>query len=161
MRISEIESKLKQNYGEIKILQKKVAELISQNATLSQEKESRLMELFSEYIQIGKLFEIEKYVYFDGIQTGGKEVTRNPHFAQGDIIEIIKKNKKSIVIKAVLQTVSKLESGIWKKTKEDTGLTFRIDINSIYINFMKNENFKTGFVSYVTRTESLKLLGIN
>lgn len=33
MRISEIESKLKQNYGEIKILQQKVAELISQNAT--------------------------------------------------------------------------------------------------------------------------------
>lgn len=163
MRISEIESKMISNTEQMRLLQKQVAELSKSNSKLSELKEFKLLDMFTEYIELGTTYNVTSYMYLTGVQTGVKaEKQNNPNFQNGDQIEFIKKNKKSFVIKCATKISSKIETPGGKRTNYIThpDWIFRIDIMSLYNYMMRVAQFKEGFNSYVKRKESLELLGI-
>ena len=162
MRISQIESKMISNTEQMRLLQKQVSELSKTNSKLSELKESKLLDSFTEYIELGTIYNVTSYMYLTGVQTGVKDSFINPNFQTGDKIEFIKKNKKSFVIKCITKVVSKIETPGGVRTNHIThpDWIFRIDINSLYIYMMRQSEFKTSFNSYMTRKESLELLGI-
>lgn len=162
MRISQIESKMISNTEQMRLLQKQVAELSKSNNRLSELKESKLLDSFTEYIELGTTYKFNSYAYLTGVQTGVKDSFINPNFQDGDKIEFIKKNKKSFVIKCITKVVSKIETPGGKRTNHTShpDWIFRIDIVSLYNYMMRQSQFKEGFNSYVKRKESLELLGI-
>ena len=124
MRISQIESQMVSNTEQMRLLQKQVSELSKTNSKLSELKESKLLDMFTEYIELGTIYNVTSYMYLNGVQTElSKSNNRliNPNFQDGDQIEFIKKNKKSFVIKCITKIISKIENlnGSSKKTKED------------------------------------------
>jgi len=162
MRISEIESKMISNTEQMRLLQKQVAELSKSNNRLSELKESKLLDMFTEYIELGTIYNVTGYMYLNGVQTGVKDSFINPNFQDGDKIEFIKKNKKSFVIKCITKVTTKIETPGGKRTNHIShpDWIFRIDIMSLYNYMMRQSEFKTSFNSYVKRKESLELLGI-
>ena len=162
MRISEIESKMLSNTEQMRLLQKQVAELSKSNSRLSELKESKLLDMFTEYIELGTIYNVTSYMYLTGVQTGVKDSFISPNFQDGDQIEFIKKNKKSFVIKCITKVVSKIEtpSGVRRNHTSHPDWIFRIDIMSLYNYMMRQSEFKTSFNSYTKRKESLELLGI-
>ena len=109
--------------------------------------------------QIGDEYECTRYLGLKGIQTG-KDTGVSPTFREGDKIQFVKKNAKSIVIKCLKKIVTKNEKGTIVKTETNPDTLFRIDIDSLYYNMMLDDNFKTSFHSYINRKESLEQLGI-
>ena len=165
MRISQIESQMVSNTEQMRLLQKQVAELSKSNNRLSELKESKLLDSFAEYIELGTIYNVTSYMYLNGVQTElSKSNNRliNPNFQDGDQIEFVKKNKKSFVIKCITKVSSKIETPGGKRTNYIThpDWIFRIDIMSLYNYMMRQSQFKEGFNSYVKRKESLELLGI-
>ena len=162
MRISEIESKMLSNTEQMRLLQKQVAELSKSNNRLSELKESKLLDMFTEYIELGTIYNVTGYMYLNGVQTGVRDSFINPNFQDGDKIEFIKKNKKSFVIKCITKVTTKIETPGGKRTNHTShpDWIFRIDIMSLYNYMMRQSEFKTSFNSYVKRKESLDLLGI-
>ena len=113
MRISQIESQMVSNTEQMRLLQKQVSELSKTNSKLSELKESKLLDMFTEYIELGTIYNVTSYMYLNGVQTElSKSNNRliNPNFQDGDQIEFIKKNKKSFVIKCITKIISKIEN---------------------------------------------------
>ena len=162
MIISEIQSQILANNREATDLQKRLLEIHKKNSSLSQLKESKLLEIFTDYIEIGSTYNFSNYSYLTGVQTGVKIPICKPDFVSGDSIEFVKKNSKSIVVKCITKVVSKIDihSGIRTKNITHPDLLFRIDIMSLYHHMMRSTEFKAGFDIYVKRTESLESLGI-
>ena len=104
-----------------------------------------------------------RYLYFTGVQTGVKkdDKTYAPNFNDGDTFEFIKKNAKSIVIKCTKKVHMKFINGVRSQNiEENPGWTFRVEIESLYQNLIRDEDFKKSFNKYVMRKEALELLGI-
>lgn len=163
MNLSKISDLIAKNNGESNLLHNRIRELSNQNRYLSEVKENRLMELFTEYIELSTKLDITSYITFTGIQTGVKkgDKSHRPSFSPGDVIEISKKNKKSVVITCITKTHTIFESGvITKRNTTNPNWTFRIDLDSLYHYLTRITKFKQGFDSYVKRTEQLDSLGI-
>ena len=160
MRISEIESKMISNTEQMRLLQKQVAELSKSNSRLSELKESKLLDMFTEYIELGTIYNVTSYMYLTGVQTGVKDSFISPNFQDGDVIRFDKKNKKSIVITCLSKSEHKIVNGVRVITMSSPNWVFRIDISSLYHFMLKRSDFKERFDAYVRRKESLELLGI-
>lgn len=164
MTISQITDLIVKNSGEFKLLNDRIRELNKQSSYLSEIKQNKFLELFSDYIELGTKLDLTTYASFTGVQTGIKkgEPTYSPSFTPGDVIEFTKKNKKSIVITCLTKVMSKIDTatGTRKTSAINPNWTFRVDINSLYHYLMRTPQFKQGFDSYVRRTEALDLLGL-
>jgi len=72
----------------------------------------------------------------------------SPYFRAGDTIQVVKKNKKSFVIKCL------------KRGDKTPNTLFRIEIEQIYQYFLGDKTLKLGFETFLNRKESLNILGI-
>ena len=162
MRVSEIESQISVNNREVADLQKRINDLYKKNNSLVQLRDSKVLESFIDYIEVGTTYNFTTYAYLTGIQTGGSTTGVKPNFMNGDSIEFIKKNSKSIVVKCTTKVVGNYDkhSGSRIKSITNPNWTFRIDIMSLFVFMRSRPEFKTGFDSYVRRRESLESLGI-
>lgn len=168
MTISQITDLIAKNSGEFKLLHDRIRELNKQSSYLSEIKQNKFLELFSDYIELGTKLDLTTYANFTGVQTGIKKEENShpsaysPSFSPGDVIEFTKKNKKSIVITCLTKVMSKIDisTGTRKTIAINPNWTFRVDINSLYHYLMRTPQFKQGFDSYVRRTEALDLLGL-
>ena len=108
MRISEIDNQISANNQQMKALQKQVAELSRANSQLSSERDNKKMQYFLDWIEIGQQFNVNTFMWMSGVQTGIKlgDKSYNPHFQTGDVIEFVKKNVKSIIIKVITKVKS-------------------------------------------------------
>lgn len=157
MTLTQINDLISSNKDETKLLYTKLNELGNQNKYLLEVKERRLIELFSEYIQIGSKYDVTGYMFLNGIQTGTKDVTKKPNFLPGDVIEFTKKNKKSIVITCL--TKNDYINGTITVTHHPNW-TFRIDTDSLCFYLLGRSEFKKKFETYVRRSDSLEILGV-
>jgi len=162
MRISEIDNQISENNQQMKALQKQVAELSRANGQLSLEKENKKMQYFLDWIEIGQQFNVNTFMWMSGVQTGIKpgDKSHTPNLQTGDIIEFVKKNAKSIVIKVITKIKSERVNGQVVATTTNPNWTFRIEIKELYNNILKDPNMNTSFKTFVIRKESLELLGI-
>ncbi len=158
MNISELKFKIEQNTQLSKDLQTQYRKLDNENRLLQSQLRVKEIEALSDYIELGYLHTISKFVGFSGVQTSLKkgDPIDTPYFREGDVIQFIKKNKKSFVIKCVKRLVKK--DGVVKETNPNS--IFRVDIDSIYHHFMSDKTFKLAFETFLVRKESLNTLGI-
>lgn len=158
MRISEIKNKLAENSAAIKELQSRIAKLSNENSALHAEKNSKLLGYFIDYIEIGSTYTFDRWSNLGGIQIGLKKDERPEasYFSTGDVIEFVKKNKVSFVIKWTIKNrVFKNKTEVSHPNK-----LYRIDIINLYTLLGQNETFTKSFDTFVKRKESLDLLGI-
>jgi hypothetical protein len=154
MNISELRLKIDQNSQLSKDLQNQYRKLDNENRLLQSQLRSKEIEALSDYIEIGQSHTIFKFASFSGVQTGGN--TESLYFRENDVIEFIKNNKRSIVIKCTKRLTTK--GGIISETNPNS--TFRINIDSMYHYLMSDKTFKLGFETFLNRKESLNILGI-
>lgn len=164
MRLSQIKEKIESNTDAIQKLKLEISNLSKDNTRLNNEHDDKLIEYFSEYIELGSTYNVNnRYLYFKGVQTGRKKDDKeyHPNFIDGDKFEFIKKNQKSIVIKCTNKVVLTFNNGIRTKSIENNpGWTFRVETESLYVQLMRDPVFKDSYDKYVMRIESLELLGI-
>jgi hypothetical protein len=150
MKISELKEKIQQNQESTKKTYEHLRDLNLELKNLQSALKKSEIDSLSEYIEIGSTYTFTKLCMFSGVQTGIKKDTKvhNPIFRQNDIIEFVKKNPKSFVIKCI------------KFGELNPNTTFRIDNDSVYYQLMSDKNFKLRFETFVNRKETLKDLGI-
>lgn len=163
MRLEKIKEQIAANTAAIKKLQLEISQLSKDNTRLNNGYDDKLIEYFKEYIELGSTYNVHRYLYFTGVQTGIKKDDKqySPNFNDGDAFEFIKKNAKSIVIKCTNKVHLTFSNGkTSKRVENNPGWTFRVEIESLYQNLIREEDFKKSFNKYVMRKEALELLGI-
>lgn len=163
MRLEKIKEQIAANTAAIKKLQLEISKLSKDNVKLNNGYDDKLIEYFKEYIELGSTYNVHRYLYFTGVQTGIKKDDKqySPNFNDGDAFEFIKKNAKSIVIKCTNKVHLTFSNGkTSKRVENNPGWTFRVEIESLYQNLIREEDFKKSFNKYVMRKEALELLGI-
>lgn len=163
MRISEIQQKIEENRTQIKNMQDSITKLLAENTMLNNQKENKLISYFHDYIELGTRYEINTWCFLTGVQTGvkkGDSRSADPNFQNGDVIEFIKKNNKSIVVKCLTKVITKVYNGVRSVETTNPNTIFRIDTISLYHFLLKDPNFAEPYKRYVSRKESLELLGI-
>ena len=159
MNLSEVIEKLNSNKVQINTLQTQLNKLHNENNKLNRLKAQIEVSKLVDYIQIGDEYECSRYMGLKGVQTG-KDTGSSPSFRSGDKIQFVKKNSKSIVIKCIKKIVMTTKNGSSAITETNPDTLFRIDIDSLYYNLMLDLSYKTTFLSYIKRKESLEQLGI-
>lgn len=160
MRLSEIESQIATNRNAMKELQNQITKLSAKTSELERLREESKLKTFVEYIEIGSTFEFQSYVYLTGVESGSKTGLQS-NFVKGDVIEIIKKNKMSIVIKCTKKISSKRDSNNMRvELVSNPNAQFRVDIQSLFSNMTKDPQFSDGLKTYHKRKEALSELGI-
>jgi len=101
MRPDEIQEMIKSNRLIIEKKEREIQNLRQTNKQLKVDKETAVFELVLDYIQIG-----ENITFTKGYSNGG--------LANGDVVEVLKKNKKSVVVKYVKRG----NGGRWRSEKE-------------------------------------------
>lgn len=164
MRLSQIKEQIAANTDAIQKLKLEISLLSKDNTRLNNEHDNKLIEYFSEYIELGSTYNVSnRYLYFKGVQTGRKKDDKEhrPNFIDGDTFEFIKKNQKSMVIKCTNKVVLIFNNGVRTKSIENNpGWTFRVEIESLYTQLMRDPIFKDSYDKYIIRKEALELLGI-
>jgi hypothetical protein len=162
MRIEEINKQILDNTNKMRQLQKEVAELSKQNSSLGELKNQKLLDFFFDWIQLDQQFNITSYISFSGVPTGKtKSELTSSYFHSGDVISVIKKNEKSVIIQVVKKIKSTTDSTTGKKisTTTNPNWTFRVHKSEFYNSIISRfPEIKNNFDSYVKRTESLNQL---
>ena len=106
---------------------------------------------------------IEKITYntpLKGIQLSNKASKLYPAFRPGDKLQFIRKNTKSIVIKVKKINFTNKHRQILHPSHIYDGTLFRVDMESLYYNLMRNTTYWNIFQTYLKRKESIEKLGI-
>ena len=160
MRIEEIESQIATNRNAMRELQNQISGLSIKTSELERLKEDDKLKTFVEYIEVGSTYEFHSYTYLTGVESGSKTGLQS-NFVKGDVIEIVKKNKMSIVIKCIKKISSTRDSNNMRVLSESNpNAQFRIDIQSLFSYMIKDVQFSDGLKTYYKRKEALAELGI-
>ena len=160
MRLSEIELQIATNKNAMRELQTQITKLSIKTSELERLKEYAKLKTFVEYIEVGSTYEFHSYTYLTGVESGSKTGLQS-NFVKGDVIEIVKKNKMSIVIKCIKKISSTRDSNNMRVLSESNpNAQFRIDIQSLFVNMIKDSQFSDGLKTYQKRKEALDELGI-
>lgn len=118
------------------------------------------LNLFNQFIEIGFRYEMKGYVNFDGVCITKGDEDNMPIFNKGDIIEAVKRNKKSIVFKVIKRTYD----GRWKiankykKVDDGKEVLFRLSSESLFSKLTRDTEFRSKFELWTKREESLNIL---
>jgi hypothetical protein len=151
MTLSEIKSKIVENRETVKQLQDQLRQIGNESRKLQETLREKEIEAFSEYIELDTIYNITRFAMFTGVQIQRpkeNDKLESPYFRAGDTIQVVKKNKKSFVIKCL------------KRGDKTPNTLFRIEIEQIYQYFLGDKTLKLGFETFLNRKESLNILGI-
>ncbi len=144
-------------------LQKQVSKCSTLISDIVDQKNQIELRYFIDYIEIGSQYTFNTYVNLNGVPTG-KNNTDSTSFRNGEKIEIVKKNQKSIVIKCIKKSKTIWEDVNGKRVSRqeyiDYDKSFRIDINSLLHHFKKDQSFNNNFNTWIKRKVSLDAIGI-
>jgi len=160
MRLSEIELQIATNKNAMRELQTQITKLSIKTSEFERLKEYAKLKTFVEYIEVGSTYEFHSYTYLTGVESGSKTGLQS-NFVKGDVIEIVKKNKMSIVVKCIKKISSTRDSNNMRVLSESNpNAQFRIDIQSLFVNMIRDSQFSDGLKTYQKRKEALNELGI-
>lgn len=140
MTLLELDKKMTMTRHELLITRKKVSKLSSEISYLSDLREKKMLQSFFEFIQIGSTIKFERDGYLKPEQifvnkTGQKKIS---YFKRGCQVEVVKKNKKSFVLKT------------------DDGMFWNVKLYNLYFYMTSNDEFNKSLTSFITRTENLE-----
>jgi hypothetical protein len=151
-----IESELKQQYDKISELRKQML-VINNQINIENEEVKKLQtemkvkesELLMDFVEVGNQWEIDRYIKFG----------RKFRLTKGDVIEVVKVNKRSLYLKIIKKFETKWIGGKLNTT-EVTPPTDEIKIDSLvfYNNFLNIKDVRKQFNSWAKRNEALKAI---
>lgn len=168
MKYIEIESQIKELSDSYREASKKVRVINSKLSELRRMQEQKESELLIEFLGINSTIEFENYRSLSGVQTNIKktpvsEFNNNtnifsPTFRKGDVVKIVKLNKKSVVIECIKKMVidRKVTPNIEKSINPQS--QFRIDLENFKNSILSDSNYRNRFITWVKRKESLEQL---
>lgn len=163
MNYLEIQTELSNQTKILKDLQSKTSKCVTNIGNLRHQKDMMELEYFVEYLEIGHVHTFSNHVNLRGVPTG-KNNFDGTSFSSGEKIEIVKKNKKSIVVKCTKRKKITWQDVNGKRVSVseivDYDKLFRIEIESLLYYFTKNEIFNNNFNSWIKRRVSLDSIGI-
>jgi hypothetical protein len=148
MNISEIITERDKLKIEAAALQLRQNEITIKLMELNKLYNDTLINGFLDYIKIGEQFTLTKPVF----RPVRDLFVMNP----GDIFEIVKKNKKSVIIK-YLKKITKYK-GVINETSPET--LHKIDLNKLFDIYKTDTEFTKRLTSSIDREMKLKELGI-
>ena len=149
-----------------KIYQKVIKESHKLNleiAQLNQQIQKIQSELFLEYLNLNEPIQFDKFKHFRGIQiniintpklNNGTNVW-NCSFTAGDIVQIIKKNKRSVIVKCIHKNISNYTNGQRTNTTTNPESCFRVDIDDFKSHMLNDHSFYKSFTTWIKRKISL------
>jgi nucleoid DNA-binding protein len=156
MTLSELKKEIIEKSKQSKELHNKIANLHNQINSLRNMAEKIEMEEFVNYLQLDEVIELNNYYSFKGYCKDPKSTNS---LQSGEKIKISKKNKKSIVIEVIEKHTKKWDE-VQKRSvitgQFNPGWNIRVDLDSFYHFYLKNEIRKTAFESYIKRKEILE-----
>lgn len=163
MNYAEIENILLKEREIYKELSKQARECYRKIEDLKSKKEKMESDLFLEYISLNEPFEFSRYTYLSGVQVNLKEtptLNNGSHnwscnFSTGDIIQVIKKNKRSVIIECISKNVSKYENGKKVVNVVTPKSQFRVNIDNYRSCMLQDKNFHESFKTWIKRKNSL------
>lgn len=140
MTLNELDQKILMTRHELKITRKKVSKLNGELIHFSELREKRLMDAFFDFMQVGSTIKFQRDGYLKPEQifikkTGLKKIS---YFKRGCEVQIIKKNKKSFVVKT------------------DDGMFWNIKLNNLYFYLTSMDDFQKSLINFIKRTENLE-----
>jgi len=166
MKYIEIETKLSEQISISKELNKKIREVNSKISELSKLRSHKESELLIEFLGLNSTIEFNKYLGLSGVQTNikktpsidGRTNLYQPYFRKGDIIKIIKLNKKSVVIECINKLISNRVDGKSIESHINPQSQFRIELESFKNGILSDSIYYNSFVTWIKRKESLEQL---
>ena len=150
MNVSEIiaeRDKLKMESAALQLRQNRITTKLMYLNTLYN---NTLINGFLDYINVGEQFTLVKMTF-----RPVKDVfVINP----GDVFEIVKKNKKSVIIKYVTKVTLNADRSIRTETSPNT--VHKIDLNKLFDIYQNDTEFISRLISSIDRTIKLEQLGI-
>ena len=169
MNYIELKKEINFRKSKISLLQKEIFSISTEVNQLNQKLKQLEEELFNEYLQLEEPIEIKMFFDFRGIQINEKLAEKNPTqsrfetnsqrwssaFSNGDIIKVIKKNKKTVVIECIKKNYSKLENGKNVQQFINPKCQFRVEIDTFRNFLLRDKNWLNGFNTWIQRKQSL------
>ena len=150
MNISEIIAEKDKLKYELAALQLKQNRLNIKLSELNQLYDDILINGFLDYIKVGDQHTLTK--------TRFRAVKDLFAMNVGDVFEIIKKNKKTIIIKYLRKVT--LNSDMTIRTETSPNTIHKIDLNILFNIYNSDPNFKKIIIRSINREMKLKELGI-
>jgi hypothetical protein len=140
MTLSELDKKILMTKHELKTTRKTVSRLNGELLHFSDLREKKLMDAFFHFMEVGSIIKFQRDGYLKPEQifikkTGQKKIS---YFKRGCQVQIIKKNKKSFVVKT------------------DDGMFWNIKLNNLYFYLTSIDDFQKSLVNFIKRTENLE-----
>lgn len=161
MRIKDLKDQIKDNFSKIRSLNQELYKLRRDNQELEYKQDTLIKDYFYQYLELGSKITFKNHNYIRAVVSGKetpesiKVFTGNQvRFQSGDVIQIVKKNKKSIVVKYILR------NSFGSKDPEQLDLNLRIETDELFYNLNKDHEFQISFDKFVNRSESLSELDL-
>ena len=169
MNYIELKKEINFRRSKISILQKEIFAISKEVNELTQKLSILEQDLFNEYLQLEEPITMKMFFDFRGIQINEKSAEKNPFqsrfetnsqrwssaFSNGDIIKVIKKNKRSVVIECIKKNYSKLENGKNVQGFINPKSQFRVDIDTFRNFLIRDKTWIDGFNTWIQRKQSL------
>ena len=150
MNLSEIiaeRDKLKIESAALQLRQNRITTKLTELNTLYN---NTLLSSFLDYINVGEQFTLVKMAF-----RPSKDVfVINP----GDVFEIVKKNKKSVIIKYTKKVTLNADRSVRTETSPNT--VHKIDLSKLFDIYKNDPEFIKRLTSSIDRTIKLEQLGI-
>lgn len=168
MKYTELESIIKELKVQSNDLSKQLRQLNGKISELTQQKISRESELFVEFIGLNFTVEFKGYLRLTGVQINIKNTPLSPHsklknsniwgptFNKGDVIKVVKLNKKSVIVECIKKVVVvRNEDNSTSILEINPESQFRIDINDFKNTILTHDSNHKNFTTWIKRKESL------
>ncbi len=166
MKYIEIEDQLSEYRKTYQDITKQAREVSAKLTDLSKLKSEKEAELLIEFLGLNSTIQINRWINFNGIQTNIKKtptVNGNSNnwscsFREGDVIKIIKINKKSVVIECINKKIIKRVDGVSTETNINPQSQFRVESESFRSSILLDSSYYNAFTTWIKRKESLEQL---
>lgn len=165
MKYIEIESQIKEKSILYRKISKEARELSYKISDLKQLLAQKESELLIEFLGMNSTVEFESYRSLSGVQTNVKKTPTSefnsntnlysPSFRKGDVIKIVKLNKKSVVIEHIKKMVIDRKVTPQVERTINPQSQFRIDLESFKNSILSDSNYYNRFITWIKRKESL------
>lgn len=145
MKLREIKQQLKEERQKLKLVIEKHTEISKTISKLIQQSNDIVMQYFVDYLEIGSKWTFHQYSFPSGVVVI-KQHNWPTTFSSGDVIEIVKKNQKSIVIKLIKK---------FSKPGESPNCLYRIELKSFKDMMTRSTNFGNSFNTWILRQNAL------
>lgn len=163
MNYAQLEKTISEKRQHLSKLSKELRQVSFEIDSLNNKIEELLSSMFIDYLNLNETFEIKRYCNFSGIQVAIKDTPPlnhgssiwPGHFSIGDKIEVIKKNKRSLVIRCVCKKLFKFDNQQRVIEFVNPQSQFRVNVDDFRNFLLSDSEFKNNFTTWLKRKNSL------